>query len=471
MNIHFKEEDWAEFGCNPLRIAWHHFKRGGMTFLSSMMEGPTHAAVKLRADQTIMDVSRYYIFQSTGQDGFIGRLLSLLPYGQPPFCQQHFILPAATLVPWPMLVPDYDTLPSAFKFEVVPKLFAAVVRHQEWLRATLPRNHPLLSSALFTVHDSLVRGAQPHVQEQKRHASECTGIPLSLQTHLLVREALAPQAASQQVAAPLPPPAWLCDAAAAKRNNLCMRTLYPLPRGYKLNKLSVVQCWRAWWTDTPHEPLPLRFLSGKLTVAAENVRYTRYKKCMRWIQSDLPIEVCEENPEISFRRGWTSLEVYLRLHHGVNIDADAAPSSLYDAVTKLGDAFKPPRISALHAAHRGAPRPLDEVLKEHFDVLKAAESGAPVFAARQAVLVNQFARALQRPPKRGRPPAKGVASAPAPAPEVFAASAPAPALTLLKCCCGLICGSMHALKRHHNGAGGKNPRERVHECTAGCTFK
>ena len=459
MNIHFKEEDWAEFGCNPLRIAWHHFKRGGMTFLSSMMEGPTHAAVKLRADQTIMDVSRYYIFQSTGQDGFIGRLLSLLPYGQPPFCQQEFILPAATLVPWPMLVPDYDTLPSAFKFEVVPKLFAAVVRHQEWLRATLHRNHPLLSSALFTVHDSLVRGAQPHVQEQKRHASECTGIPLSLQTHLLVREALAPQAASQQVAAPLPPPAWLCDAAAAKRNNLCMRTLYPLPRGYKLNKLSVVQCWRAWWTDTPHEPLPLRFLSGKLTVAAEKVRYTRYKKCMRWIQSDLPIELCEEHPEISFRRGWTSLEVYLRLHHGVNIDADAAPSSLYDAVTKLGDAFKPPQVSALHAAHRGAPRPLDEVLKEHLEVLKAAESGAPVFAARQAVLVNQFARALQRPPKRGRPPAKGVASAPAPAPEVFAASAPAPALTLLKCCCGLICGSMHALKRHHNGAGGKNPRE------------
>jgi hypothetical protein len=178
-----------------------------------------------------------------------------------------------------MLVPDYDTLPSAFKFEVVPKLFAAVVRHQEWLRATLPRNHPLLSSALLTVHDSLVRGAQPHVQEQKRHASECTGIPLSLQTHLLVREALAPQAASQQVAAPLPPPAWLCDAAAAKRNNLCMRTLYPLPRGYKLNKLSVAQCWRAWWTDTPTEPLPLRFLSGKLTVAAEKVRYTRYKKC------------------------------------------------------------------------------------------------------------------------------------------------------------------------------------------------
>jgi hypothetical protein len=66
---------------------------------------------------------------------------------------------------------------------------------------------------------------------------------------------------------------------------------------------------------------------------------------MRWIQSDLPIEVCDEHPELSFRRGWTSLDLYLRLHHRVNIDADAAPSSLYDAVTKLGNAFKPPLVT------------------------------------------------------------------------------------------------------------------------------
>ena len=181
------------------------------------------------------------------------------------------------------------------------------------------------------------------------------------------------------------------------------------------------------------------------------------------------MEVCEEQPDISFRRGWTSLEVYLRLHHRVNIDADAAPSSTYDAVTKLGDAFKPPQVSALHAAHRGAPRPLSEVLQEHLNVLAAAEACAGASAGRQTVLLSQLRSALQPPPKRGRPAASALAIAPAPA--VCAASAPAPAPTLHKCCCGLICGSMHALKRHHNGAAGKNPRERVHECTAGCTFK
>lgn len=250
-----------------------------------------------------------------------------------------------------------------------------------------------------------------------------------------------------------------------------MRTLYPLPRAYTLNKLSVVQCWRAWWTDTPTEPLPLRFLSEKLTVAAEKVRYTRYKKCMRWIQSDLPIEVCEEHPELSFRRGWTSLEVYLRLHHHVNIDADAAPSSLYDAVTKLGDTFKPPLVTTLHAArHRGAPRPLNELLQEHLQVLQAAESGVGVFAARQAVLVEQFEGALRRPPKRGRPPAKGVAVAFNFGRALAAHTPSVQSDDALKCCCGFVFQTTTSLKRHHDGAGGKQPREPAHPCMAGCTF-
>ena len=127
------EEDTALFGCDPLRISWHHFKRGGMTFLSSMMDGPSHAAIKIRGDQTIVDVSRFYIMQSTGQDAYIGRLLAMLPYGDPPFCQQEYTLPPETVIPWLELVPDYDTLPQAFKYEVLPKLFATVLKHQQWL--------------------------------------------------------------------------------------------------------------------------------------------------------------------------------------------------------------------------------------------------------------------------------------------------------------------------------------------------
>jgi len=98
LQLLFTVQDWALFGCNPLSIAWHHFKRGGITFLSSMMDGPSHAAIKLRGDQTIMDVSRFYIMQSTGQDGYIGRLLAMLPYGEHQFCQQEYSLPAETVM-------------------------------------------------------------------------------------------------------------------------------------------------------------------------------------------------------------------------------------------------------------------------------------------------------------------------------------------------------------------------------------
>jgi hypothetical protein len=182
LQLHFTVHDWALFGCNPLAIAWHHFKRGGMTFLSSMMDGPSHAAVKIRGDQTVVDVSRFYIMQSTGQDGYIGRLLAMLPYGEPQFCQQEYSLPPATVIPWLALVPDYDSLPQAFKYEVLPKLFATVAKHQQWLRTTLVPGHPLLSCDLFTAHDDVVRGACSHVREQQRPMGQCTGLPLSLQT-------------------------------------------------------------------------------------------------------------------------------------------------------------------------------------------------------------------------------------------------------------------------------------------------
>jgi hypothetical protein len=107
---------------------------------------------------------------------------------------------------------------------------------------------------------------------------------------------------------------------------------------------------------------------------------------MRWIQSDLPIEVCEEQPDISFRRGWTSLEVYLRLHHRVNIDADAAPSSLYDAVTKLGDTFKPPLVTTV---------------MKRLKVVNSERSELKYYLPTRAKCWNNYDKQLQTEPKLG----------------------------------------------------------------------
>ena len=475
LQLHFTMQDWALFGCNPLKIAWHHFKRGGMTFLSSMMDGPSHAAIKIRGDQTIVDVSRFYIMQSTGQDAYIGRLLAMLPYGDPPFCQQEYTLPPETVIPWLELVPDYDTLPQAFKYEVLPKLFATVLKHQQWLRTTLAPGHPLLSCDLFTLHDALLRGACSHVREQQRPMGQCTGLPLSLQTHLIVRSSMqsAVMSATPVTVPSQAAPQWLQDVAAPKPNDLSMRALYSLPRGYVLPRLSIAQCWRAWWCDTAASVMPLRYVAGKLKCASDKVRYTRYKKVVKFIQSGLTADMCESNVALAFKRGWVSLEQYLRLRHQACIDADAAPSSLYETVMKLGDAFEPPLITTLHAAHTGAPRPLHEVLQEHMNVLAAAEACSAASSARQEVMVSQLQSALQPPPKRGRPAALHVqpspkrgqpAALPVPAPAVAAAD------TLNKCCCGVIFQTTTSLKRHHDGVKGKQPREPAHPCIAGCMF-
>lgn len=464
LQLHFTVQDWALFGCNPLKIAWHHFKRGGMTFLSSMMDGPSHASIKIRGDQTILDVSRFYIMQCTGQDAYIGRLLAMLPYGDPPFCQQEYTLPPETVIPWLELIPDYNTLPHAFKYEVLPKLFATALKHQQWLRTTLAPGHPLLSCELFTTHDGVVRGACPHVREQQRPMGQCTGLPLSLQTHLLVRQS-AMQSAMH--ATPAPPPAapqWLQDVAAPKPNDLSMRALYSLPRGYLLPRLSIAQCWRAWWCDTAASPMPLRHVAGKLKCASDKVRYTRYKKVVKFIQSGLTADMCESNVALAFKRGWTSLELYLRLHHGFNADADTAPSTLYDCIVRLGSAFNPPVISTLFPSHTGPPRPLSEVMLEHMNVLAAAEACSAASAARQTTLVAQLQTALRPPTKRGRPPAGAARQIAVPAPPVVAADA------INKCCCGVVFQTTTSLKRHHNGAGGKQAREPAHPCTAGCTF-
>ena len=563
VRLFFTEDQFASFGCNPHNIAWHHFKRGGITFLSSKMDGPSHLAVKMRADQTVMDVSRFYVMQSTGQDGYIGRLLSMLPYGEPRFSQQEYSLPPATQIQWPSLVTDYSELPVAFRYEVVPKLFASICRHQSWLRDTLPRGHPLLTSELFTVHDRLLLGALPHVHEMTRPMGECTGLPLSLQTHLLLRQHLHPLPALHH---PLPAPVYLADAAVSNRGDLSMRALRPLPKAYHLTKLSIVGLWRAWWCDTDTEPIPLRMMEGKFPnssdYAADRTRYTRYKTVVKFIQSGLPADACVEQTSLAFSRGWRSLATHLKGHHGIDCDPESAPSTLYGHLTAL-PVFTPPEVRSLHTHVGHASRPLDEVLRDHMATLQTSEAtGAAAVIRRdlqasltrdqrfgymnmnehwpkptngwivgavqcakcvscdkywntdksirthllQHMTVDQrevhfrahaagtwvytapstkWCVAITPPGKvhckyvsvqavhRRMQPAEAAQSlipvSSSQAPEI-AQPYPPPIDARLKCCCGAQLANIASLKRHHNGIGGKRPREPSHPCTAGCEF-
>jgi hypothetical protein len=77
-------------------------------------------------------------------------------------------------------------------------------------------------------------------------------------------------------------------------------------------------------------------------------------------------------------------------------------------------------------------------------------------------------------PVESRVPISAASARPANVAVLPSASAAPPThavSAILQCCCGATFQTQHSLKRHHNGIGGKCPRERAHECTAGCTFK
>ena len=566
----FTEAQFAIFGCNPLNIAWHHMKRGGMTFLSSKMDGPSHVSIKIRADQTIMDVSRFYIMQSTGQDGYIGRLLSMLPYGELRFAQQEYALPPTTAVQWPSIVPDYEELPVQFRYEVLPKLFASVCKHQDWLRESLPRGHPLLSSELFTVHNPLLQGALTHVHELTRPMGQCTGLPLSLQTHLLVKQRFAPPAPAP--CRPPPPPAHLTDAALERPQDLSMRALRALPKSYHLTKLSIVALWRAWWCDTPDEPMPLRMMEGKFPsgpdYAADRTRYSRYKTIVKTIQSGIPADACIAQTPLAFSRGWRSLASYLKSRHGIDCDPESAPSTLYTHIVSL-PAFTPPVVRSVDVRFAAqSPRPLEEVLQEHMASLDTSEASGAAACIRREIqaslhadrrfehlntnenwpkptnawmegavqcakcvacdkyfdtdkairshLISHMTTAEREKHFRANASGSWIYSAPstkwcvavtlpntvrsrfvpvskelaarlpqppAPAPRVpisrgtsaplHAASAAVLSYTAHHthtCCCGASFQLFESLKRHHNGCGGKRPREAAHPCTSDCMF-
>lgn len=125
---------------------------------------------------------------------------------------------------------------------------------------------------------------------------DCTGLPLSLQTHLLVRQQVSPHPPATQ--RPPAAPLYLSDAALPMSADLSMRALRPLPKSYHLTKLSVVGLWRAWWSDTSNEPMPLRMMEGKFPntsdYAADRTRFTRYKTVIKFIQSGMPADYDNE---------------------------------------------------------------------------------------------------------------------------------------------------------------------------------
>ena len=142
-------------GCQIFEITLHTFKKSAMQFCTGG-EGIKEMQLELRADHKINRTQSAYLKDTiaySDQDGLIGRTLSQLPAGEVSFNMRapHFLKSDMDSIEWRQLLPNYETLPDNFK-GVVPFLVASLVYHAQWLRETLPSDHPIFRSKLFTVH-------------------------------------------------------------------------------------------------------------------------------------------------------------------------------------------------------------------------------------------------------------------------------------------------------------------------------
>jgi hypothetical protein len=87
-------------------------------------------------------------------DQLVGRVVSGLPVNDARFTTLPPHLPCNEILrlaeeDWGNILPDYNTYPQSFR-STIPYLLASLVFHSEWLRSTLPSNHPVFNLRVFT---------------------------------------------------------------------------------------------------------------------------------------------------------------------------------------------------------------------------------------------------------------------------------------------------------------------------------
>jgi hypothetical protein len=300
------------FGCDPTGITWHYFKRGAFTYLSGLTDACSFAATKMRADHKVLDVSRVYTFFGQGQDGVIGRLLSLLPYGEQEFIGCAPLLSGVDIV-WADLVSDWDTLNDKFKYTVVPRLFACLVWRYEWLRQNLPTDHPLWHSRVEASGKLLE--CRPNVALETRPLTGVTGVSLEMKNAVRL-SAISSAISSEQVHVSTPPPVVQATLTPVKppsvRDDLGLRLLTPLPANERVvPHLTCQQAWRAWFLTTDSLPFPLRYAEGRLTLGSDVTALSRIKTVMNTLSLGLRPSDILEHPEATFNVAFAHLQTQL----------------------------------------------------------------------------------------------------------------------------------------------------------------
>ena len=380
----FSQADCQELGCDLPNLGFHDFKRGGVSFVSGLSDAVNNVAVKIRADHRVVDISRCYVLETSGQDGVIGRLLSGLPYGEPEFastCPHFCTTVGVDDIDWKEIISDYDQFTPAFRNYVLPHFLATVIYHFSWLEANLPTGHPFLTgfglrnrALLLRLRGSVSGGS---VMSKERRAAE-TGISAAVKTSLRVQEleGKVVQAVQSAVTAavkevltqqPCTPPESLAVAVGAAAAAACSSTIqssqlpmevdapatftgdvvaaplstFPavmrgLPRDFRLPSLSMETMFNCWHIG---QPFPYRLItkqhlcsvcSDENVLQRQGTTMCRYRACANAIEGAAGFKVNADATNLKdvFDAG------IRKLHTEFNIDKDSSATYAYEAMRK-----------------------------------------------------------------------------------------------------------------------------------------
>jgi len=141
------------YGCDRSDLGTHSHRKGGITFLLAIIDGPNPCAVYIRAGWSLGNTQDRYIMGGAGEDQLCGRILAGLPLDSEDFAvlPPHFStegLNQLTSIGLGSIIDGYDEYPQSFR-RCVPYFLASVLYHLPTLHTWFPMDHPVWGAKLF----------------------------------------------------------------------------------------------------------------------------------------------------------------------------------------------------------------------------------------------------------------------------------------------------------------------------------
>ena len=145
------------FGATVEQLGTHSNRKGGLTFLLQIVDGPNPCAVYIRAQWSLGNTQDRYIMGGAGEDELCGRILALLDLNSidfgvlPPQFTPAGLLRVGEMGGWGKFLDHYKLYPAGIK-RCLPFFVASALYHLPKLQEWFPASHPVWGSKMFTTH-------------------------------------------------------------------------------------------------------------------------------------------------------------------------------------------------------------------------------------------------------------------------------------------------------------------------------